>query len=505
MGFPKPTMLLILDGWGLSENKRGNAIAAAKKPVMDSLWKKYTHCKLGAAGPSIGLPPGQQGGSEVGHLTLGAGRVVFQGLTQVSAAIHDGSFFRNKAFLEAMDNVKKKNSTLHLMGLLSDQGVHSMDSHLFALLEMAKKHGVKNICVHAFMDGRDCSPTSGIDYLKKLQNKIMESGIGKIASIIGRYYAMDRDKRWERTKKSYELLVDGKGLVTDDPVKTVEGFYQKNITDEFMEPIKIKGTPTIQTGDSVIIYNFRPDRVRQIAWALTAEKFTDFERKNFPKVYCVCMAPYHKDIKASVAFHPEEVENSFGEVISRNGLRQLRIAETEKFAHVTYFFNSGNEANFPGEERILIPSPREVGTYDKKPEMSAYLVTDAVVEQIRSNKFDFILMNLANPDMVGHTGVFEAIVKAIEVVDECAGRVVDEIRKAGGQLMIIGDHGNAEEKIDARGNPITSHSINPVPCILVSENKYGFGDGALLDVAPTLLKLMNLPIPKEMTGKSLLQ
>jgi 2,3-bisphosphoglycerate-independent phosphoglycerate mutase len=498
-------MILILDGWGLSEKKMGNAIAAARTPVMDSLWRKYPHSKLGASGTAIGLPSGQQGGSEVGHLTIGAGRVVYQGVVQIGAAIQDGSFFKNKVFLDAIDNVKKKNSNLHIMGLLSDEGVHSMDSHLFALLELAKKQGIKNVYVHAFLDGRDSPPTSGIRYLKKLQEKIEQMGIGKLASVIGRYYAMDRDKRWDRIKKAYDLLVNGQGLIIDNPVKVVDEFYNKGITDEFMESIKITGTPDIKTNDSVIMFNFRPDRVRQITWAFTEEKFTNFKRGTFPKVHYVCMAPYHKDIKAPVAFYPQEIKYSLGEVVSNKGLKQLRISETEKYAHVTFFFSGGKEDKFPGEERILIPSPREVGTYDKKPEMSAYLTTDSVLEEIRSRKFDFILMNLANADMVGHTGVFQAAVKAVQVVDECVGKIVDEIKKQNGQLMIIADHGNADEMIDDKGNPVTAHSLNPVPCILISAQKYKLRAGSLLDVAPTILDLMNQPIPKEMTGKSLIQ
>lgn len=497
-------MILILDGWGVSPKKKGNAILSARTPNVDRIWKDYPHCTLGASGKAIGLPEGMMGGSEIGHLTIGAGHIVFQGVVQISSAIEDGSFFKNKVFLDAIANVKKNSSALHLFGLLSDQGVHSMDSHLFALLELAKREGVKNVYVHPIMDGRDSPPTSGVGYLKRLQGKIKEIGVGKIASIVGRYYIMDRDKRWDRIKRGYDLVVKGEGLQVTDPVKAVEDFYKKNITDEFMEPIKVVGTPSIKSDDSVIAFNFRPDRMRQITFALTDENFKEFDRGIFPKVNYVCMAPYHKDIKAPVAFYPKPIVNSLGEILSKHGLTQLRIAETEKYSHVTFFFSGGNETEFTGEERVLIQSPKDVGTYDKKPEMSAYPVTDTVVEKIISGKFDFVLMNLANADMVGHTGVFDATVRAIEVVDECVGRIYDAIQKMGGTLIIMADHGNADDKIDDKGNPITAHSLNVVPYILVSDQKYKLRDGALPDVAPTVLGLFGFPVPKEMTGKSLI-
>lgn len=486
-------------------DREHNAIAAANTPVMSSLLRTCPHSKLEASGTPIGLMPKQMGGSEVGHLTIGGGRVVFQGVAQISAAINDGTFFSNKAFLGAIEDAKKNKSRLHVMGLLSDQGVHSMDDHVFALLELCKKQGFSDVWVHAFMDGRDSPPKSGKMYLTRLLERMKELGVGHLASMVGRFYAMDRDKRWDRVKRGYDLLVKGIGVESSDPVKTVEEFYLKDITDEFMEPIKVKGAPSIQSGDSVISFNFRPDRARELSFALTDPGFKEFDRGAFPNVHYVCMAPYHKDIKAAVAFYPREVPNSLGEVVSKHGLRQLRIAETEKYAHVTFFFSGGREDVFPGEERILIPSPKEVSTYDKKPEMSALVVRDMVIEQIRSGAFDLIVLNFANADMVGHTGVFDATVKAVETVDACVGLILDVVRKAGGQALIIADHGNADEKIDVNGNPITFHSLNPVPCILVSDRKCSLKDGTLVDVAPTILDLMGLPVPKDMTGKSLIQ
>ena len=501
-----PVFLLILDGWGYSPEKKGNAIALARTPNFKGLWKDYPHCILGASEKWIGLPKGQIGGSEVGHLAIGAGTIALQGLVQLSVSIEDGSFYSNKVLLDAISGCKRNNSTLHLMGLVSDGGIHSMDTHLYALLNLAKREGLKNVVVHAFLDGRDTPPTSGVEHVRKLMSKMKEIGVGALGSVVGRFYIMDRDKRWDRVQTGYDLIVLGKGDVTDDPLGKINEYYAKNITDEFMKPIMVKGTPRINDNDSVIMFNFRADRAREITWALCNREFKDFVREGWPQVHYVCMAPYDKSMNLPVAFYPVPIKNSLGEVLSQRGLKQLRIAETEKYAHVTFFFSGGREEVFPGEERILIPSPKEVSTYDKKPEMSAKTVTDSVVGEIQKNKFDFILMNLANPDMVGHTGDLKATIQAVEVVDECLGRIVDEVKKAGGKLIVTADHGNADYMIDSKGNPVTAHSLAHVPCIFIAEDSKGYTlhDGTLLDLAPTILQLLGIPKPNEMTGKCLI-
>ena len=501
----KPLVLMILDGFGIAPVE-GNAIAAANKPNLDKIFAENPHTQIGASGMDVGLPDGQMGNSEVGHTNIGAGRIVYQELTRITKSAQDGDMDKNEALLKAMNNAKDNGKALHLMGLLSDGGVHSHNTHLYALLEMAKRVGVEKVFVHCFMDGRDVPPSSGKDYVKELMDKLEEIGVGKIATVMGRYYAMDRDNRWERVEKAYAAMVYGEGEQAECPLCAMQNSYDKEVTDEFVVPTVVKGAEPISEGDSVIFYNFRPDRAREITRTLVDPDFTGFERKKgfFPLTY-VCMTQYDATMpNVEVAYKPESLVNTFGEYISNKGLTQLRIAETEKYAHVTFFFNGGVEKQYPGEDRILVKSPA-VATYDLQPEMSAYEVTDKMVEAVKSGKYDALILNYANCDMVGHTGVFEAAVKAVEAVDECAGKVIDATLAAGGQVLLTADHGNADRMYDVDGSPFTAHTTNPVPLIVVGLGKVKLREGGrLADLAPTMLKIMGLEQPKEMTGQSIL-
>ena len=507
----KLTMLMILDGFGDNANKDGNAIKLAKTPNIDELMKKYANTDIYTSGLNVGLPEGQMGNSEVGHTNIGAGRIVYQELTRITKSIEDGDFFTNSEFVSAIENCKKNNSKLHILGLLSDGGVHSHNRHLYGLLEMAKRRDFEDVYVHCFLDGRDTPPASAEGYLIELQDKMKEKEIGKIASISGRFYSMDRDKRWQRVQKSYEAIVNGNGLKAGSVIKAIEDSYQKEVFDEFVEPTVIcngdEPIATIGKNDSVIFFNFRPDRAREITRALVDKNFNEFETKKDLDLYFVCFTNYDETMpNVHIAFNKEQLKNTFGEYISEKGYTQLRIAETEKYAHVTFFFNGGEEKLFKGEDRILDPSPK-VETYDQKPEMSAYEVTDKVIDAINKDKYDCIILNYANPDMVGHTGNLEAAIKAVEAVDECVGKVVKLVESKKGNLLITADHGNAEQMIDYKtGEPHTAHTTNPVPLILVTSNeklKLKSG-GKLADLAPTMLDLMNLEKPEEMTGNSLL-
>lgn len=507
----KLTMLMILDGFGNNPNKDGNAIKLAKTPNIDKLMKKYVNTEINTSGLAVGLPEGQMGNSEVGHTNIGAGRIVYQELTRITKSIEDGDFFTNPEFIAAIENCKKYHSKLHILGLVSNGGVHSHNRHLYGLLEMAKRRDFENVYVHCFLDGRDTPPASAEGYIMKLQEKMEEKEIGKIASIAGRFYAMDRDKRWERVQKCYDALVKGEGNKAGSSIKAIEDSYQKEVFDEFVEPTLIcngeEPIATIEKHDSVIFFNFRPDRAREITRALVDPNFDGFETKKDLDLYYVCFSNYDESMpNVHVAFKKESLDNTFGEYISKNGYTQLRIAETEKYAHVTFFFNGGEEKQYEGEERILVPSPK-VETYDQKPEMSAYEVTDKVLNVIENDKYDCIILNYANTDMVGHTGSLEAAQKAVETVDECVGKVVELVEKKQGNLIITADHGNAEQMIDySTGEPHTAHTTNPVPLILVTADetlKLKSG-GKLADLAPTMLDLMNLKKPKEMTGDSLL-
>lgn len=504
-----PTTLIIMDGFGLTGPGPGNAVSLAQTPQLDRLFAEYAHTTLSASGLDVGLPAGQMGNSEVGHTNIGGGRVVFQDLPRISRAIDDGSFFENAAYNKAMDDCLEKGSSLHLYGLLSDGGVHSHIQHLYALLQMAKNKGLTRVYVHAFLDGRDVSPTSGKDFVSACRDKCQALGVGKIATVMGRYYAMDRDNRWERVVKAYDAMVNGEGVKAPDPVAMMRENYKNGVTDEFTVPAVVTENATIRSGDSVIFFNFRPDRARELTRALVDPDFAGFRRKKgfFPLVY-ICMTQYDATMpNVEVAYKPEDLTNTFGEYISKQGLTQLRIAETEKYAHVTFFFNGGVEAPYPGEDRVLIPSPK-VATYDMQPEMSAYLVTDEVVKRIRSGKYDVIILNYANCDMVGHTGVFEAAVKAVETVDACLGRMLAAIEEMGGRAFVTADHGNADRMTDEEGKPFTAHTTNPVPFIAV-----GFPEGTklmpeggrLADIAPTMLAALGLPQPAEMTGRSMLE
>ena len=508
------TALIILDGFGCRENVDGNAIRADGVKHIRELWNAYPHTQIEASGNAVGLPAGQMGNSEVGHLNIGAGRVVYQELTRITKSIEDGDFFSNEAFLGAVENCKKHNSALHLYGLCSDGGVHSHLTHLYALVKLARENGLKNVFIHCFMDGRDVPPESGKGYIHALKNELKALGCGKIATVMGRYYAMDRDNRFERVEKAYAALVYGEGIQAEDPEAAMQASYDAGVTDEFIIPVVIteNGAPvgTVRANDSVIFFNFRPDRAREITRAFILPEFDGFDRKKgfFPLHY-VCMTQYDKTFgtRVHVAFKPEHLSNTFGAYISSMNKTQLRIAETEKYAHVTFFFNGGVEAPNPGEDRALIPSPK-VATYDLKHEMSAYEVTAEAVKRIESGKYDVMILNFANPDMVGHTGVMEAAVKAVHAVDECAAEVVSAILKAGGRAIITADHGNCEQMVGPDGEPFTAHTTNPVPLILVDdmrkEAKLRTG-GRLCDLAPTLLALMGLPVPEEMSGRSLLE
>ncbi|MDO4453293.1 MAG: 2,3-bisphosphoglycerate-independent phosphoglycerate mutase [Eubacteriales bacterium] len=507
----KPTVLMILDGYGLNNKEQGNAVAEGKTPVMDKLMAECPFVKGYASGMDVGLPDGQMGNSEVGHLNMGAGRIVYQELTRITKEIQDGDFFKNEALLDAVRNAKEHDSALHMYGLLSDGGVHSHNTHLYALLELAKREGLKKVYVHCFLDGRDTPPASGKDFVQELTDKMAEIGIGEIATVMGRYYAMDRDNRWDRVELAYKAMVCGEGLTAESGVQAVENSYAEDKTDEFVVPTVImkNGAPTakIQDNDSIIFFNFRPDRAREITRAFCCDDFNGFERGERLNVTYVCFSEYDVTIpNKEVAFKKVVITNTFGEFLAAHHLKQARIAETEKYAHVTFFFNGGVEEPNEGEDRILVKSPK-VATYDLKPEMSAYEVCDKFVEAIKSGKYDVIITNFANPDMVGHTGIEEAAIKAVEAVDECVGRVVDAIKEVDGQLFICADHGNAEQLVDYEtGAPFTAHTTNPVPFILVNyDPAYTLREGGCLaDIAPTMIEMMGMEQPKEMTGKSLL-
>lgn len=510
---PKPMMLMILDGWGIRPAGPGNAVCLAQTPRLDDLLSRYPHTQLQTSGKAVGLPDGIMGNSEVGHLNLGAGRVVYQDLTRIDLTIEDGSFFENPAINKAVQSALEQGRALHLMGLVSDGGVHSQLTHLLALLDLAKNKGLTRVYVHAILDGRDTPPDGGKDYVARVQAHIDKTGTGRIASICGRYYAMDRDTRWDRTQRAYQLYTQGVGVPETNPVAAVAQAYEKNETDEFVKPIVItdkNNAPlaTIQDGDSVIFFNFRADRARQITRALTETRFQGFERSAWPQVAeYVCMALYDEQFSLPIAFPPVVLKEILGEVISRQGLKQLRIAETEKYAHVTYFFNGGEEKPFENEDRCLVPSPRDVPTYDYKPQMSAEAVTEEVLQRIASDGYDLMILNFANMDMVGHTGKLEAAIEAVQTVDQCVGRIVDAIRAKDGALLITADHGNAETLIDDNGHVHTAHTTNPVHLVLVNDSlkQVRLNPGVLGDVAPTILDLMAITQPKEMTGRSLLE
>ena len=507
----KPIVLMILDGYGLNDNETGNAALKANSPVLDGLKKDYPFVKGYASGMAVGLPEGQMGNSEVGHLNIGAGRIVYQELTRITKEIQDGDFFENEALLAAVKNCKEHDSALHLYGLLSDGGVHSHNTHLYGLLELAKRNGLEKVYVHCFLDGRDTPPASGKDYVEQLENKMKEIGVGEIASVSGRYYAMDRDNRWERVQKAYDAIRFGKGEIAENAIQAVADSYAKEVTDEFMMPTVIvkDGSPvaTVKDQDSIIFFNFRPDRARELTRAFCSDDFTGFDRGDRPQVCYVCFTEYDVTIpNKMVAFHKVSITETFGEYLAEHGKTQARIAETEKYAHVTFFFNGGVEEPNPGEDRILVNSPK-VATYDLQPEMSAYEVCDRLVEAIHSDKYDVIIINFANPDMVGHTGVESAAIKAVEAVDECVGRAVEALKEEGGVMFICADHGNCEQLIDEQtGEPFTAHTTNPVPFILVNADpSYKLREGGCLaDIVPTLIELMGMEQPKEMTGKSLL-
>lgn len=499
----KPLILMILDGFGIAPES-GNAIKAANKPNLDRLFANNPVTQIGASGLDVGLPDGQMGNSEVGHTNIGAGRIVYQELTRITKTINEGKLKDNEAIVNAIDNAIAKGTSLHLMGLLSPGGVHSHMEHLYGILEFAKAKGLTKVYVHAFLDGRDVPPSSAKEYIQQCVDKMAEIGVGKIATISGRYYAMDRDNRWERVVKAYSAMVYGKGVEASDPVEAVQASYDNEVTDEFVVPVVVEGGETIKADDSVIFFNFRPDRAREITRTFVDPEFNGFERENgfFPLTF-VCMTQYDATMpNVQVAFKPQSLKNTLGEYISSKGMAQLRIAETEKYAHVTFFFNGGVEKQYEGEDRILVKSPA-VATYDMQPEMSAYEVTDKLVPAIKSGKYDMIILNFANCDMVGHTGVFEAAVKAVEAVDDCVGRVTDAIAEMGGVALITADHGNADRMVDVDGSPFTAHTTNPVPfCVVGYDCKLREG-GVLADIAPTMLEIMGLPQPEEMTGKSI--
>lgn len=504
----KPVVLMILDGYGLNERTEGNAVALAKTPVMDELMKTCPYVKGKASGMAVGLPEGQMGNSEVGHLNMGAGRVVYQELTRITKEIQDGTFFENPALLKAVENCKKNGSALHLMGLLSDGGVHSHNTHLYGLLELAKRNGLEKVYVHCFLDGRDTPPASGKEFAEALAEKMKEIGVGKIASVMGRYYAMDRDNNWDRVELAYNAMVKGEGLHAECGICAIQNSYDKGETDEFVKPTVTDEGAVVKDGDSVIFFNFRPDRAREITRAFCDDDFKGFDRGTRKQVVFTCFSDYDPTIpNKEVAFHKVAVTNTFGEWLAANHMTQARIAETEKYAHVTFFFNGGVEKPNEGEDRFLVNSPKDVATYDLKPQMSAYEVCDKLTAAIRSGKYDVIIINFANPDMVGHTGVLEAAIKAVETVDECVGKAVEAIKEVDGVMFICADHGNAEMLIDYEtGEPFTAHTTNPVPFLLVNyEDGYTLREGGCLaDIVPTLIQIMGKEQPVEMTGKSLL-
>ena len=494
---------MILDGFGYNPEDYGNAIHAADKKNINKIFSSNPKTLIGASGMDVGLPDGQMGNSEVGHTNIGAGRIVYQELTRITKSIADEDFFSNEAFLSAVENCKKNGSALHLMGLLSDGGVHSHNSHLYGLLELAKKNGLTKVYVHCFMDGRDVPPSSGKDYIIELENKMKEIGVGKIATVMGRYYAMDRDNRWERVGKAYDAMVKGEGNHNSCPVDTMEKSYADGVTDEFVVPTVCADDGNISANDSVIFFNFRPDRAREITRTLVDPDFTGFTRERFPLTF-ICMTQYDATMpNVQVAFKPQSLKNTFGEYISGKGLKQLRIAETEKYAHVTFFFNGGVEKTYEGEDRALINAPK-VATYDLQPQMSAYEVTDELLSRIASDKYDVIILNYANCDMVGHTGVFEAAVKAVEAVDDCVGKIVDAVLAKGGVCLITADHGNADKMYEPDGSPFTAHTTNPVPFVVVGYDCKLREGGRLADIAPTMLDILGLEQPAEMDGESLI-
>ena len=510
----KPTMLMILDGYGINKDTEGNAIAQAHKPNLDEIFASYPNTTLKACGLDVGLPAGQMGNSEVGHLNIGAGRIVYQDLTKITKAIDDGSFFENPELNRAMDHCRGYGSALHLFGLLSDGGVHSHNTHLYGLLKLAKDNGLEKVYVHALLDGRDVPPASGVEYIEELEAKMKEIGVGEIATVMGRFYAMDRDNMWDRVGMAYNAMVNGEGIKTDDAVEAVKKSYEtidgdgKHLTDEFVMPTVCSKGESISKNDSVIFFNFRPDRAREITRTFVDPDFKGFERKAFFPLYYVCMTQYDAEMpNVHVAFKPEVLVNTMGEVISKHGLKQLRIAETQKYAHVTFFFNGGEEKVYPGEDRVLIDSPK-ISTFDLKPEMSAYEVCDAACERVLSNKYDVVILNYANCDMVGHTGVFDAAVKAVETVDECVGKLADATLKMNGVILITADHGNADKMYEADGSPFTAHTTNPVPLIVAgygTDFKLKEKGGKLCDLSPTMLDIMGIEKPKEMTGESLIE
>ena len=505
----KPVLLCIMDGFGINPGAKGNAIEAANTPNLDRLMKECPMTQIGASGMDVGLPDGQMGNSEVGHTNIGAGRVVYQELTRITKAIKDGDFFENEELVSAIQNCLDKGTALHVFGLMSDGGVHSHNTHMYAIMELAKRMGLEKVFLHCFLDGRDVPPASGADYVAEAMEKLEEIGVGKVATVMGRYYAMDRDTNWDRVKKAYDAIVKGEGIHADCPVCAIKKSYEtidetgKNLTDEFVIPTVIDGAETVKANDSIIFFNFRPDRAREITRTFVDPEFKGFERDFFP-VHYVCFTQYDATMpNVHIAFKPQSLENTFGEYMSKLGKTQLRIAETEKYAHVTFFFNGGVEKQFEGEDRILVPSPK-VATYDLQPHMSAYEVTDKVVEAVESGKYDTIILNFANCDMVGHTGVFEAAVAAVEAVDKCVGRVTDAVAKMGGVTLITADHGNADRMIDVDGSPFTAHTTNPVPFIVVGFPCSLREGGRLCDITPTMLKVMGIPQPEEMTGESII-
>ncbi len=508
----KPIVLTIMDGFGFNDTTVGNAIHSASTPELDYIFKNCPTTNIGASGMDVGLPDGQMGNSEVGHTNIGAGRVVYQELTRITKSISDGDFFTNEAFLGAVENCKKNDSALHLMGLLSDGGVHSHIEHMYALVELAKKNGISRVYIHALLDGRDVPPSSAADFIDAANKKLQEIGVGKIATVLGRFYGMDRDNRWERVSKAYAALVYGDGIVTDDAAAAVRESYEqidedgKNITDEFVLPTVIDGTERIKSGDSVIFFNFRPDRAREITRTFVDDDFDGFNRiGGRQKVYYVCMTQYDASMpNVTVAFRPQTLDNTLGEYLAKNNMTQLRIAETEKYAHVTFFFNGGREVEFAGEDRILVASPK-VATYDLQPEMSADPVCDKVCEAIESGKYDVVILNFANCDMVGHTGVFAAAVKAVETVDKCVGRVKAATLKMGGVMLLTADHGNADRMLDTDGSPFTAHTTNPVPFSVIGKECELREGGKLCDISPTIIKLLGLSQPDEMSGESIIK
>ena len=499
-----PTTLIIMDGFGLEGPSAGNAVVNAPTPNLDRIFRDFPGCRLSASGLDVGLPEGQMGNSEVGHTNMGAGRVVFQDLPHISRDIESGEFFKNPAYLEAMSNCREWGSALHLMGLLSDGGVHSHITHLFALLKMAKEQGLEKVYVHCFLDGRDVPPSSGKSYVEQLQAEIQKLGVGQIATVMGRYYAMDRDKRWDRVQKAYDAIACGEGTFEADAAEAAQKSYDAGVTDEFVVPVVCVKNAQVRDNDSIIFFNFRPDRAREISRCFVDEDFTDIQRRTgFLSVDFVCTTEYDATLpNVTVAYPHQKLVNTFGEYISKLGLTQLRIAETEKYAHVTFFFNGGVEEVFPGEDRCLIPSPK-VATYDLQPEMSAYQVTEEAVKRIESGAYDVVILNFANCDMVGHTGVYDAACKAVSTVDECVNRVVEATSKMGGVSLITADHGNAERMSDANGEPFTAHTTNLVPFYIVGASVQ-LRDGRLADIAPTMLDLMGLEKPSEMDGKTLI-